>query len=100
MVDAAKAANKITDAEVPTYTQLAESNFEAVEKILNAKAPYQSIQNQLQTNVIVDENDPHKGYTFNDFRKKAPAALAEMKAKQPEKYKALFKAQFGTEPVI
>lgn len=100
LVDGAKTANKITDAEVETYTTLAESNFEAVEKILNARAPYKTIQSQLQNEDGDNTPDPHKGFTFDDFHKKAPAALAEMKAKQPERYKALYKAKFGKEPII
>lgn len=37
-------------------------------------------------------------WTFSDYTKKDSAALLEMKEKNPEQYKQLFKAEYGVEP--
>lgn len=40
--------------------------------------------------------DPLDGYTFSDYMAKAPEKLELMREKNPEKFKALYEAEFGT----
>lgn len=44
------------------------------------------------------ENDARKDWTFDDYHKKDGKALTEMRANNPEKFKALYVAKFGREP--
>lgn len=94
LIDAAIKSNRITEEQRTTYTSLAEANFEATKVALNAITPYRSIASQLQTT-----EDPQEEYkTFREYQEKAPQLLSQMKEKEPEKYKALYKKQFGKNP--
>lgn len=42
-------------------------------------------------------DDPYGKYTFSDYQEKAPEKLEMMREKEPEKFKALYKAEFGTD---
>lgn len=96
LIDGAIKSNRITEEQRPTYTSLAESNFDATKVALNAITPYKSISSQLQTT-----EDPQEEYkTFKEYQEKAPQLLAEMKEKEPDKYKALYKKQFGKNPSL
>ncbi len=96
LIDSAMKSNRITEEQRATYTSLAESNFEATKVALNAITPYKSITSQLQTT-----EDPATEYkTFKEYQQKAPQLLAEMKEKEPEKYKALYKKEFGKNPSL
>lgn len=91
LVDQAVKAQKITEDQRLTYVALAESNFEATKSALSAITPYRSISSQLQTT----SEEVIEYQSFREYQEKAPSLLAEMKEKEPEKYKALFKKQFG-----
>ena len=94
LIDQAIKSNRITEEQRTTYTSLAEANFEATKVALNAITPYRSIASQLQTT-----EDPQEEYkTFREYQEKAPQLLSQMKEKEPEKYKALYKKQFGKNP--
>lgn len=96
LVDGAIKSNRITEEQRSTYTSLAEANFDATKNALNAITPYKSITSQLQTT-----EDPATEYkTFKEYQQKAPQLLAEMKEKEPEKYKALYKKEFGKNPSL
>lgn len=96
LIDAAIKSNRITEEQRSTYTSLAEANYEATKVALNAITPYKSIASQLQTT-----EDPQEEYkTFREYQEKAPQVLAAMKEKEPEKYKALYKKQFGKNPSL
>jgi len=96
MIDSAVKSNRITEDQRPTYTSLAEANFEATKVALNAITPYRSIASQLQT--TDDLQEEYK--TFKEYQQKAPQLLAEIKEKEPEKYKALYKKEFGKNPSL
>ena len=91
LVDQAIKAQRITEDQRVTYVALAESNFEATKAALNAITPYRSITSQLQTT----SEEVVEYQSFREYQEKAPELLAEMKDKEPAKYKALFKKQFG-----
>jgi hypothetical protein len=42
-------------------------------------------------------NDQRKDWTFNDYQRKAPKELVAMKANDPERFKALYKNEYGNE---
>lgn len=81
------------------YLALAEKDFDTVKGILAEMPNHETIQSQLGNNGG-SVNAKFKDFTFVDYQKKAPKALEEMKAKDPETYKALFKAQYGVEPKL
>lgn len=96
LIDGAIKSNRITEEQRTTYTSLAVTNFEATKVALNAITPYKSISSQLQMT-----EDPAEEYkTFKEYQEKAPQLLAEMKEKEPEKYKALYKKQYGKNPSL
>ncbi|CAN5660372.1 hypothetical protein BH11BAC1_BH11BAC1_26050 [soil metagenome] len=91
LVDQAIKAQRITEDQRLTYVSLAESNFDATKSALNAITPYRSITSQLQatSEEIVEYQ------SFREYQEKAPSLLAEMKEKDPAKYKSLYKKQYG-----
>jgi len=96
LIDVAVKSNRITEDQRSTYTSLAEANFDATKTALNAITPYKSITSQLQTT-----DDPQEQYkTFKEYQQNAPQLLAEMKEKEPEKYRALYKKQYGKNPSL
>lgn len=94
LIDQAVKTNRITEEQRTTYTSLAEANFDATKVALNAITPYKSITSQLLT--TSDDGVEYK--TFREYQEKAPQLLAEIKEKEPEKYKVLYKKQFGKNP--
>ncbi len=94
LIDGAVKSNRITEDQRPTYTSLAEANYDATKVALSAITPYRSIASQLQTT----SDDAPEYKTFREYQEKAPQVLAEMKEKEQEKYKALYKKQFGKTP--
>ena len=91
LIENAIKSNRITEENRATYTALAEANFEATKAALNSITPYKSIASQIQT--TSEETPEYK--TFREYQEKAPALLAEMKDKEPAKYQALYKKEFG-----
>ena len=91
LVEGAIKATLITEDEKATYVALAESNYEATKTALSKRTPYRSIVSQLQTT----SDDAPEYKTFREYQEKAPKLLAEMKEKEPVKYQALYKKEFG-----
>ena len=91
LVDQAIKAQRITEDQRVTYVALAESNFDATKLALNAITPYRSITSQLHA----ASEEVIEYQSFREYQEKAPTLLAEMKEKEPAKYKTLFKKQFG-----
>jgi ATP-dependent protease ClpP protease subunit len=86
--------NRITEEQRPTYTALAEANYDATKAALSAITPYKSIVSQI--NATSDDAPEYK--TFRDYQEKAPHLLAAMKENEPAKYNALYKKEFGKLP--
>lgn len=91
LVDGAIKSNRITEEQRSTYVALAEGNYDATKVALSAITPYRSIASQLQTT----SDDAPEYKTFREYQEKAPQLLAEMKDKEPAKYQALYKKEFG-----
>lgn len=94
LIDNAVKSNRITEEQRSTYTSLAEANYDATKVALNGITPYKSIASQLQS---TSEETPEYR-TFREYQENAPALLAEMKTKEPAKYQALYKKEFGKAP--
>ncbi len=95
LIDKAIAEKRITENMRATYEALAKSDYESTKKVLESM---QSGQIQIQNST--SKNDRYKDWTFADYQKKDPKELARIKDEDPEKYKALYKAQFGVEPKL
>ena len=86
--------NRITEDQRPTYTALAEANYDATKAALSAITPYKSIAAQI--NAASDDATEYK--TFREYQEKAPHLLAALKENDPAKYSALYKKEFGKTP--
>ncbi|MFI5218249.1 MAG: head maturation protease, ClpP-related [Bacteroidia bacterium] len=96
LVEGAIKSNRITEEQRATYVALAEANYDATKVALTAITPYRSIASQLQT--TSEETPEYK--TFREYQEQAPELLSEMKEKEPVKYSALFKKEFGKLPKL
>lgn len=96
LIDKAIADKKFTEEMREVYTNFANSNFDGCEKAINTMPSVGKVVNLLGNN----SDDPTKDYAWEDFQKKAPKALADMKVNDPERFKALYKAKFGSEPSL
>lgn len=94
LIDQAIKSNRITEIQRPTYVALAEANFEATKTALGAIIPYKSIASQIQAS----SEDQPEYKTFREYQENAPELLADMKEKEPAKYQALYKKEFGKLP--
>lgn len=96
MVNKAKTDRKITEAQVPKYIKLAESDFETTEELLNGMPTSPNITEALekQTGETSELVELCKlSYTELDKAGK----LAKLKALDETIFKEKFKANFGTE---
>jgi len=82
---------KIQEPQKPHFKAILEKDFENGKAILASMQPARKLKDEL--NKLKDEKRDE--WTFDDYHRKDPKALAEMKAKNPEGYKALFDARFG-----
>jgi len=90
LCDQAIKDKKFTEGERAMYAALLEKDFDNAKGII---AKLNGVPSAHQ--VIADSaDDARKDWTFNDYRKKDPTALAKMRTDNTEAYKALFDAQF------
>jgi ATP-dependent protease ClpP protease subunit len=72
-----------------------DSGIEALKNVINAMPPQKTISSQLQR----EEKGLSTGEkTFDWYREHAPTALLEMEEKEPDKFRELYKKEFGVEP--
>jgi HK97 family phage prohead protease len=92
LIDKAIAAKKIGADEKQTYTELAQKDFAAVEKIIEKLQGVAPVAAQLKT-AGTSEFTAAKWDELDKADK-----LAALKAADPESFKQLYKAKFGVEP--
>lgn len=88
MIDLAIQQGKIKEEQRVELQNIAEKDFDSAKKFiekLSITKPTQHI-NQSMGNISEREK-----WTFNDWRKKDPKGLLELKAKDPEKYEEILK---------
>jgi len=93
VVDTAIAAKKIKKTEREAYLKLAEGDLESVERILGGLSAQKTLADFTDNGKTAASE-----VTFEQLSKENPTKLIQMKAEDPEQYKALFKAQYGKEP--
>lgn len=109
------ATGAITDENRERMMKLAETDFDLALSFVNPAAPGNKDGDDdagkknpptdtLRLNDLIKElrkpahgDDPYGKYTFSDYQEKAPEKLELMREKEPEKFKALYKAEFGTD---
>jgi len=96
LVEKAVTDGKITADLKDSYTAMATANFDAAEKALNAMKAYNPVHGQLKAGEA-QQTDERVKWSFVDWQKNDPKGLAEMKEKEVDKFKALFKAQYKSD---
>ena len=91
----AKRENKLTPEMESNLTAQADKDPAFVETFCASLQPH--VPASSRTTGDPEEDEAHKGWTFEDFRKKDPKALEAMKTNDLDRFKKLFKAEFGTE---
>jgi len=96
LIDGAVAAKKIDESLRATYTKLAETDYEGCEKALSAM---QGVSPIIQTLGAPSGSVPEaeQSWTFSDYVKNNRAE--QLKATNIERFKELYKAQYGREYV-
>jgi ATP-dependent Clp endopeptidase proteolytic subunit ClpP len=93
-------AGKITEDAKEEYRNLAELDergFEYVKKALEKLNPYESVSKGIKQG-NEKKFAERKDWTWEDYSKKDPDALAEMKEKDFDRYSELFEAKYGNKP--
>ena len=98
LVDNAITAGKLLKGEREEWIELADTGFDKVKKILDAKKPHQSITGRVVDGETKDVklSEKTKDWDFDKFHKEGK--LEDLKLSDPDRYKELFKEKFGHEP--
>jgi len=97
LIDGAIAAKKIDESLRATYTKLAETDYEGCEKALSAMQGVGSVTQQLGQPAAGSVPDAEKSWTFGDYVKNNRAE--QLKASNIERFKELYKNEYGREYV-
>lgn len=89
LINDAVAAGKIMATEKEQYLKDAEANYELVERMLAKTAGKGSLSEEVVPSPEASADGRDK-WNYTDWRKKDPAALIEMKTKDPKRYAALY----------
>jgi Protease subunit of ATP-dependent Clp proteases len=79
------------------YLNMLKSNRTAGKAIINALPKGRLIKDQLKDG---EESEERAKWSFKDWTQKDSAGLATMKVNDVERYKVLFKAEYGKEPKL
>lgn len=96
LLDQAVTDRKITANQRDTYEKLAEADYDSVKAILDNMKGVKTLADEIDHDS--DDNEKFKGWTFDDFSQKDPDRLAEIKLKEPERYKKLYRDKFKKDP--
>jgi ATP-dependent Clp protease protease subunit len=100
-VDGAVVAGKITAANRDQYIARGEKlGLEELNAVLADMKVYQPVTAQLHGKGGETPKAEREGWTWKDYQTKAVAELEAMPKADPEKFKALYKAEYGTEPEL
>lgn len=96
LVDAAILQKKISAEEKKVYAELAESNYEATKKALDAMTSIPQLSSQLKGQKRGEsEAAAHKDWKLEDYMEKDPEALEKLYDENPEEIARLEAAYFG-----
>jgi ATP-dependent Clp protease protease subunit len=102
-VDKAITDKKITKEQRDSYIARGEKlGIEELNAILEDIKPYTPVSEHIhgKGGKGNPDGEDRTNWTWNDFQAKAVADLDAMPKKDPEKFKALYKAEFGVEPEL
>lgn len=97
LVDNAVEQKKIVEADRAEYTELAESNFDLATKMLAKITPVMKITGKINEG---GETDALKDKKFSERMTADVDGMLKMRAENPTEYKALYKAEYGSEPEL
>jgi len=89
---------KISRFDQGVYLILAQKDFRSVSNIFE-KSQNKQISD-VQYKLEMKKNPKKEGWTWDDYHKKAPKELEDMRTKNFELYSQLFEAKFGKKPNI
>ncbi len=96
LVDAAVSAGKITAAKKERFVKLATADFDSTKELLDEMPARESLAGKVNGKGGADAKaEARKDWTFEDYQKKDPKALAAMKQSDPERFKELFNATYS-----
>ena len=95
LLDTAIEQRKMLPAEREAMKELAETNIEAVRKLLAARQAYEPVAAKIGRSAET-AGDDRKDWTFTDWQKRDSKGLGEMRQKTPDRYNELLK-QIATE---
>lgn len=94
----AKEDGKVNASNEASFKALLIADLDNTEKILASMPKVGSVNNLLQgAKERKESDDSRKSWTYRDFEQKDPAALADMQSNDIDRFKALFKAEYGVE---
>ena len=100
-LDAAEKAGKITAEVRPTYEAIAEaSGVDVLNTVLAGLGAKTPIANLISAGGGKGGKVPEAGKDWKWYQENDAKALEEMPAKDPDAFKALYKAEYGTDPEI
>lgn len=91
LIDGAISAKKITEADRADWTTLADANYDAAEKRINALPVIGKLNTEIEK-----KGGPadRSAWTFLDWSKKDSAGLLKLKQENPDEYKRLYDEQY------
>lgn len=102
-LSAALAARKITETQLTHFRTVLELNYETGKQLLETMPVIPTVASVVSS---ITDGAPkaggsavmtYNGKTFDEWSKADPSVLVNLKASDPETFKALFKAQYGKE---
>lgn len=93
MLTSAIGTGRIKPDHKATYQAILEKDFDNGKTIIESLPAMRRMVNEIGE----PSNDQRKDWTFNDYQRKAPKELVAMKANDPERFKALYKNEYGNE---
>ena len=94
---------KITDKQVDSFTQRGEKlGPEGLKALFADMQVYQPVADHIQGKGSEGKpgSEDRKNWSWKDYQEKDPQALEQMPKNDPETFKALYKAEYKTEPEL
>jgi hypothetical protein len=88
---------RIQETQKEHFKAILKVDFNNGSALLNSMPASKRLMSELQNATATDK---FKDYSFKDYQKNAAKELERIKTDEPERYKALYKAEFGKEAVI
>lgn len=85
---------KLSEEQKKAYRELSKLNYETALHLITLSADVQSLKD------IPEMPEQKNSKTFQELQKEDPKKLEELKTKNPEAFKELYKQSFGVEPKI